>query len=181
LCLEGGAGETLSVSPAPSSRLLHAPRFVTLSGAVPSPCPSLTSALGMSLSCANYPAVQSVLTVELKDRSPQSGPTKKEHTLRVSNPRVWMWGRQPGDGCRRGIFLIASSLVCPVTRPPLRCRAAPCGSAFRTRVPRPSGFRLLPPRRLRVPAPKTSSLGNAAGAATWEQRTFTTLRGVCPE
>jgi hypothetical protein len=28
--------------------------------------------------------------------------------------------------------------------------AAPFGSAFRTRVPRPPGFGLLPPRRLRV-------------------------------
>jgi hypothetical protein len=32
--------------------------------------------------------------------------------------------------------------------------AAPFGSAFRTRVPRPSGFGLLPPRRLRVPFQK---------------------------
>jgi len=32
--------------------------------------------------------------------------------------------------------------------------AAPCGSAFRTRVPRPTGFGLLPPRRLRVPFQK---------------------------
>src|ERR1035437_10560812 len=32
--------------------------------------------------------------------------------------------------------------------------AAPFGSAFRTRVPRPTGFGLLPPRRLRVPFQK---------------------------
>src|ERR1019366_6027888 len=32
--------------------------------------------------------------------------------------------------------------------------AAPFGSAFRTRVPRPPGFGLLPPRRLRVPFQK---------------------------
>jgi hypothetical protein len=33
-------------------------------------------------------------------------------------------------------------------------KAVPCGSAFRTRVPRPSGFGLLPPRKLRVPFQK---------------------------
>jgi hypothetical protein len=33
-------------------------------------------------------------------------------------------------------------------------KAAPFGSAFRTRVPRPSGFGLLPPRKLRVPFQK---------------------------
>jgi hypothetical protein len=40
--------------------------------------------------------------------------------------------------------------------------AAPFGSAFRTRVPRPSGFGLLPARRLRRPFQELLILGNAA-------------------
>ena len=50
--------------------------------------------------------------------------------------------------------------------------AAPFGSAFRTRVPRPSGFGLLPPRRLRVPFQKllllATRLRRDLGAATFE-------------
>ena len=59
-------------------------------------------------------------------------------------------------------FLVGRSLLFRSLGHRFGAGAAPCGSAFRTRVPRPTGFGLLPPRRLRVPTPKTSSLGNAA-------------------
>ena len=66
--------------------------------------------------------------------------------------------------------------------------AAPFGSAFRTRVPRPPGFGLLPPRRLRVPFQKLLLLGNAAmprlGSshlrALWDVSRLTGQKGETP-
>src|ERR1039458_2895476 len=56
----------------------------------------------------------------------------------------------------------------------------PCGSAFRTRVPRPPGFGLLPPRRLRVSFQKllllATRLCRDLGAAH-----LAPLRDLCPE
>ena len=62
--------------------------------------------------------------------------------------------------------------------------AAPCGSAVRTRVPRPAGFGLLPQPMGPAGSPLRKLLPLATrlkSAATWEQRTFATLRAVCPE
>jgi hypothetical protein len=50
-------------------------------------------------------------------------------------------------------------------------RAAPCGSAFRTRVPRPPGFGLLPLAGSGSPSNNFFSWQRGY-AATWEQRTF---------
>ena len=66
--------------------------------------------------------------------------------------------------------------------------AAPCGSAFRTRVPRPPGFGLLPPRRLRVPFQKLPllatrpcrDLGAAHLCALWDVSRLTGQKGETP-
>jgi hypothetical protein len=66
--------------------------------------------------------------------------------------------------------------------------AAPFGSAFRTRVPRPSGFGLLPPRRLRVPFQKLlllatrlhRDLGAAHLCALWDVSRLTGQKGETP-
>jgi hypothetical protein len=57
--------------------------------------------------------------------------------------------------------------------------AAPFGSAFRTRVPRPPGVGLLPPRKLRSLS-KNFFSWQRGHAATWEQRTFAPF-GMCPD
>src|ERR1017187_7468445 len=66
--------------------------------------------------------------------------------------------------------------------------AAPGGSAFRTRVPRPSGVGLLPPRRLRVPFQKflllatrpCRDLGAAHLCALWDVSRLTGQKGETP-
>src|SRR5665213_216938 len=66
--------------------------------------------------------------------------------------------------------------------------AAPFGSAFRTRVPRPAGIGLLPPRKLRVPFQKLlllatrrcRDLGAAHLCALWDVSRLTGQKGETP-
>ena len=66
--------------------------------------------------------------------------------------------------------------------------AAPCGSSFRTRAPRPSGSGLLPSRRLRVPFQKLlllatrrcRDLGAAHLRALWDVSRLTGQKGETP-
>src|SRR5476651_74971 len=66
--------------------------------------------------------------------------------------------------------------------------AAPFGSAFRTRVPRPPRFGLLPPRKLRVPFQKLlllatrpcRDLGAAHLCALWDVSRLTGQKGETP-